>query len=63
MTGILATGTRPARKTEDLRIEVPARPPARPDEDEDPQTRAYNEYLAWLREHPDAPTRPGSGAT
>jgi len=52
----------PSSVPEDLRIEVPARPPA-PPEDEDPQTRAYNEYLAWLREHPDAPTRPGSGAT
>jgi len=52
----------PSTVPEDLRIEVPARPPA-PPEVEDPQTRAYKEYLAWLREHPDAPPRPGSGPT
>jgi hypothetical protein len=51
----------PSTVPDDLRIEVPARPSA-PAADEDDATRAYNEYLAWLNEHPDAPTRPGSGA-
>ena len=49
---------------EDLRIEVPVRRPApAPASDEDPQTSAYNEYLAWLAAHPEAKPgdyRPGS---
>jgi DNA-binding transcriptional regulator of glucitol operon len=37
---------------EDLRIEVPRRPAAAPEDD--PDVGAYNEYLAWLAAHPRA---------
>jgi hypothetical protein len=43
---------RPPTVPEDLRIEVPVRAAATVDDD--PETSAYNEYLAWLNEHPDA---------
>lgn len=46
----------PPSVPDDLRIELPTRPaPALPDDD--PQSHAYNEYLAWLAAHPEA--RPG----
>ena len=41
---------------EDLRIEVPARRPSGK-ADEDAETRAYNDYLAWLGAHPGARPR------
>ena len=45
----------PVEVPEDLRIEVPVRPVV--ESAEDAETRAYNDYLAWLATHPDA--RPG----
>lgn len=45
----------PASVPEDLRIEVPVRPTV--ESAEDAETRAYNDYLAWLATHPDA--KPG----
>ena len=55
----------PSAVPEDLRIEVPVRRSATIDDDA--ETRAYNEYLAWLNEHPDVrprdyANRPDSGA-
>ena len=50
----------PPSVPDDLRIELPTRPapaPAPPADDDDPQSSAYNEYLAWLAAHPEA--RPG----
>jgi hypothetical protein len=45
----------PSDVPEDLRIEVPVRGAAPPDDD--PETVAYNRYLAWLAEHPQARPR------
>ncbi len=44
----------PPAVPEDLRITVPVRRPSAPPPDEDGENRAYNEYLAWLAEHPEA---------
>jgi len=46
---------RPSAVPDDLRIEVPTR--RRVPADDDPETRAYNDYLAWLNEHPEARPR------
>ena len=46
----------PPSVPEDLRIEVPHRDVAAPD-DEDAQTSEYNRYLAWLSAHPEARPR------
>jgi hypothetical protein len=45
----------PSEVPEDLRIEVPVRRAAVPDDD--PATADYNRYLAWLAAHPEA--KPG----
>jgi DNA-binding transcriptional regulator of glucitol operon len=46
----------PPSVAEDLRIELPTRPAPAPS-DIEPESSAYNEYLAWLAAHPEA--RPG----
>jgi DNA-binding transcriptional regulator of glucitol operon len=43
----------PSEIPADLRISVPTRPVAEAPDD-DPEVRAYNDYLAWLAAHPQA---------